>query len=489
MKDTKINKSVLTVMAISLAVILVALIVAVVVLTGTKPQIVLNGQADITVEFGSTYVDEGATASVSGNKAVPVTSTGTSAINFEKLGTYTITYNAKYLLASVSATRTIRVVDTQAPVITLKEVDGAITLPGEEYVEEGFVAEDNYDGDLTAMVNRTVVGDEVIYVVTDSSGNRTEVRRPIEYGDEIAPVLTLLGDETITIKAGEKFNDPGFTAVDNVEGDISAKVVVSNEHNVNKVGTYTITYTVTDNFGNTATATRKLVVKAASQPQTVTPQGGTIYLTFDDGPGPYTRQLLDVLKKHGVKATFFVKNNPNYNHLLKDIVDEGHAIAIHTSSHDYKEIYSSEDAFFKDLNEMSDIIYEKTGVRTTLMRFPGGSSNTTSKKYNKGIMTRLTKMVEDMGYQYFDWNVDSDDAGSARTADEVFNNVVHGKVTSSGTSWRGCEDGKTNIVLQHDIKKYSVEAVERIIEWGKANGYQFLALDPTSPKSHHGVNN
>lgn len=485
MNDIKVNKSVLTVMAISLAVILVVLVAAVIILSVQRPQIMLNGQSEVIVEFGSTYVDEGASASVSGGKVVPVTSTGTSTVDFEKLGTYTITYNAKYLLASVSVQRTVRVVDTQAPVITLKYVDGAITMPGEEYVEEGFVAEDNYDGDITARVNRSVVGDEVIYTVIDSSGNRTEVKRPIEYGDEIAPVLTLLGDATITIKAGEKFNDPGFTAVDNVEGDIAAKVTVSNEHNVNKVGTYTITYTVTDNFGNTATATRTLVVKAAQQPSTVVPQGGTIYLTFDDGPGAYTRQLLDILKKHDVKATFFVKNNPNYLHLLDDIVNEGHSIAIHTSSHDYEKIYSSEDAFFKDLNEMGDIIYEKTGVRTTLIRFPGGSSNTTSKKYNKGIMTRLTKMVEDMGYQYFDWNVDSDDAGSARTADEVFYNVVHGK----NNTWRGCEDGKTHVVLQHDIKKYSVEAVDRIIEWGKANGYQFLPLDPTSPKYHHGVNN
>ncbi|MBQ9108767.1 MAG: peptidoglycan-N-acetylglucosamine deacetylase, partial [Oscillospiraceae bacterium] len=117
------------------------------------------------------------------------------------------------------------------------------------------------------------------------------------------------------------------------------------------------------------------------------------------------------------------------------------------------------------------------GIKTTLLRFPGGSSNGVSR-FNPGIMTRLTKLVEEKGFQYFDWHVDSQDAGGAKTADEVFQNVVN-----------GVKNRKTSVVLQHDIRGYSVDAVERIIQWGLKNGYTFKALDENSPKAHHNVKN
>lgn len=93
-------------------------------------------------------------------------------------------------------------------------------------------------------------------------------------------------------------------------------------------------------------------------------------------------------------------------------------------------------------------------------------------------MSRLTKSVRDMGYQYFDWNVDSNDAGGAKSSDEVVDNVIN-----------GIKKHKTSIVLQHDTKSFSIDAVERIIQWGLNNGYIFLPLDETSPGMHHGVNN
>ena len=448
----------------------------------TQLQLTIQGEKEITLQFGEAYNDPGAEAvllsTVFGDKNIEVQASSDPQLDLSKLGTYTVTYTGKYMWFHAQAQRTIHIVDAEAPVIVLKYDGGSFTMPGEEYKEEGFVAEDNYDGDITDKVQREVKDDVVYYTVTDSSGNVTEVQRPIKYGDITAPELKLEGETTITIKAGEKFTEPGYTAIDNVDGDITENVTVSNEHNANKAGTYTITYTVSDSFGNSATATRTLIVEAAKQPETVTPEGATIYLTFDDGPGPYTRQLLDVLKKYDVKATFFVCDRGQYNKLMKDIVDEGHSIAIHSKTHEYGEIYASDDAFFADLNAMSDIIYKNSGVRTTLMRFPGGSSNAISKKYSAGIMTRLTKAVQDQGYQYFDWNVDSNDAGGAKTADEVYNNVT-----------KGCSGRKTSVVLQHDIHKYSVDAVERIIQWGLANGFTFRALDPTSPGAHHGVNN
>ena len=156
---------------------------------------------------------------------------------------------------------------------------------------------------------------------------------------------------------------------------------------------------------------------------------------------------------------------------------EGHSIGIHTMTHDYNAIYSSEEAFFKDLYGMQDIIYRETGIKTTLMRFPGGGSNLVSD-FNEGIMTRLSKAVQDSGFQYFDWNVDSNDAGGARRRETVAGNVID-----------GIQKQPVSVVLQHDIHGFSVAAVEDIILWGLEQGYQFLPLTPSSPTMHHTVLN
>jgi len=444
-------------------------------------QVILNGEAEITLEYGEAYIEQGAysyfSSAVYGEKVVEEGLQPEGELDTGILGTYTLTYRSKYAWHKASAQRKIHVVDTQKPTITLVYNSDSYTLPGREYEEEGFRAEDNYDGDITDKVVRTVKGDTVIYKVSDSSGNTAEVTRTIQYGDFDAPQLTLKGEENITLQAGTKFEEPGYSAVDNVDGDITAKVKVEGTVNTNIAGTYTIKYTVTDSYGNTAEKTRTIVVEPRKQPDVVNPTGKVIYLTFDDGPSRYTSELLAVLEKYNVKATFFVVNT-GYLHLLDDIVSGGHAIGMHSVTHEYSEIYASEDAFFNDLHKMQSIIYDKTGVNSTLMRFPGGSSNGISKNYCKGIMTRLTKAVQDQGYQYFDWNVDSKDAGGAKTADEVFNNVTS-----------GCSKRKVSVVLQHDIKGFSVDAVERIINWGLDNGYTFLPLEPTSPVCHHQVNN
>ena len=106
-----------------------------------------------------------------------------------------------------------------------------------------------------------------------------------------------------------------------------------------------------------------------------------VYLTFDDGPSDNTEEILDILKKYDVKATFFVVGNTSEHgqELLKRIVEEGHSIGIHSYSHKYSAIYDSEESFFEDFNKISDYIYDVTGVRTQICRLPGGSSNTVSK--------------------------------------------------------------------------------------------------------------
>ena len=178
-----------------------------------------------------------------------------------------------------------------------------------------------------------------------------------------------------------------------------------------------------------------------------------------------------------MKVTFFVTSS-SYPQFLARAAEEGHTVAIHTNTHNYSQIYASDDAFMADLEAIQTTIFEQTGQKSMLTRFPGGSSNTISSIYNKGIMTRLTKKLEELGYQYFDWNVDSNDAGGAKTADEVFKNVTE-----------GVANRQNSVVLQHDTKGFSVDAVEQIIAWGLCNGYTFAPLTADSPTCHHGVQN
>ncbi len=445
-----------------------------------KLEMILQGDAEIRLEFGAEYQEPGAMATYyppsEGQKSERVEVTTENNIDFSKLGTYKVRYHATYGGVEIVRERIVHIVDTTVPVIELKE-DGKITLPGQPYEEAGFTAKDNYDGDITHLVQREEKDGVVYYTVSDSSGNQATAERPIAYGDETKPTISLLGADQIVIQAGVTFVEPGYSALDGVDGDLTDKVKVEGKVDHFSAGIYTLIYKVSDSHGNEAQVQRIVVVEPIRQPDKVTPDGKVIYLTFDDGPSKHTERLLEVLNKYNAKATFFVVKT-GYLHLLPKIAEGGHAIGIHSVTHDYKQIYSSKDAFFKDLYAMQDIIYQRTGIKTTLMRFPGGSSNTVSANYCKGIMSELVKDVTDQGFQYFDWNGDSNDAGGAKTSDEVYNNVI-----------KSIGNRKRVVVLQHDIKGFSVDAVERIIIWGLQNGYTFQALTPESPSCHHGVNN
>lgn len=441
----------------------------------------LNGSPKETIEYGDTYTEQGATAAFNtpASKNVPLNVTIKGSVDSSKLGTYHIHYKAKKGIFSVQKSREVKIVDTKAPIIELNKIDGYYPKTGETYQEEGFTATDNYDGDITSKIKRTEDKNVITYTVSDSSGNKTSVQRTIEYNDGIAPTITLNGDSDITIKAGTRFEDPGCTAKDSHGNDISDSVSVSDNISTYRAGTYTITYSVTDKFGNETSIDRTVTVEAVKQTATTSSGNKVVYLTFDDGPGAHTQQLLDILDKYNVKVTFFVTNvNSGYENMIAKEAAAGHTVAIHSASHDYKKIYSSVDAYFADLNEMSDIIYAQTGQRPKLIRFPGGSSNTVSLKYCSGIMTTLTKAVTDQGYKYFDWNVSSGDAGGTTSTEEVYQNVVN-----------GMKGHNVSVVLQHDIKGFSVNAVERIIQWGLANGYTFLPLTTSTEDVHHGVNN
>ena len=442
----------------------------------------LSGGEEVFCEYSETYREPGVIPVLKGTLLfrdgitpdVKIETVGR--IDECKLGLQTVTYRTSFLWLKAEAVRTVRVMDTKCPVITLHTNREHPYVPGEPYIEEGYTATDNYDGDITHRVVRVEHLGLVTYAVLDSSGNPAYAEREIPEYDYKAPELTLEGYRDVTITAGTRYEDPGCTAWDNVDGDLTAQIQTEGTVTWYKKGTYTITYTVTDSYGNTASCQRIVKVTPRPRQDVVDPGNRVIYLTFDDGPGPYTEELLDLLDSYDVQATFFVIDN-SYRHLLKEIAERGHSIGIHSVSHSYRTIYSSVDAFFDDLYGMQKIIEEETGAKTWLMRFPGGSSNTVSR-FNPGIMTTLTAAVEEAGFHYFDWNVDSDDAGRARSADTVYRNVTGG-IVRQGAS----------IVLQHDIHRYSVDAVEKILIWGFENGYTFLPLREDSPPVHHELNN
>ena len=437
-------------------------------------QVALKGDREMTVEYGTRFQDPGADAQIYGTVLLtepkPLDVTVTGQVDTDRVGIYVLRYEAQFENLQDTATRTVRVVDTQAPVITLVENEDAYTLPGREYKEEGFLAADGYDGDITDRVSREERDGVVIYTVSDAAGNSTQVTRQIVYDDRTAPVLSLSGEAVLRIMKGAAFTDPGCSAQDDCLGDISDRICVSGSVDCDTVGSYVLTYCAEDDYGNKTQIQRTVHV--------VNPQGygKVIYLTFDDGPSGLTPGLLDVLKKYDVKATFFLVNTGCIA-TAKRIVAEGHAVGIHSVTHKYNSIYASEEAYLKDLYGMQEIIRQQTGVTTYLMRFPGGSSNTVSK-INPGLMTRLTKLVEEKGFRYFDWNVSSSDTSTGLSSEQIYQNVIKGISRTS-----------KSVVLQHDIYKNSVEAVEKIIQWGLANGYTFAALDQSSPTAHHRVNN
>lgn len=466
---------------IALGIYAVILIAAIILVDNRRAEVTLKGEQDVTVEYGTQYSDPGAEAhsvgSIFGAGSRPLTVSTTGSADTGRLGTYIIEYDASYLGSVGRAFRSVTVVDTTPPEIELVHSDTTVHDWFTGYTEEGFTARDNCDGDITDRVEREEFPDRVIYTVSDSSGNSATVERELNV-DLTAPAIILSGPADMQVSAAFEFTDPGFSAMDGTGRDLSELVKVEGSVIPYVPGTYQLSYSIVSNTGDSRTAVRNVTVVPVERPEIVEPTSKTIYLTFDDGPGPYTSKLLDVLAAYDVKATFFVTGiNRKYSDMIGRAYREGHSIAIHTNSHDYYSVYASEQAFFDDFMAAEELVYEQTGTYTRLFRFPGGSSNTVSS-FNPGIMSRLAKAMGDMGYKYFDWNVSSGDAGETTRTDKVIENVKNGV---SGKAY--------SIVLQHDIKDYSVAAVESIIRWGLNNGYTFAALDMTSPEAHHGIAN
>ena len=154
-------------------------------------------------------------------------------------------------------------------------------------------------------------------------------------------------------------------------------------------------------------------------------------------------------------------------------------MALHTASHDYSVVYASDEAYFQDLGAVQNRVKNITGVESRIVRFPGGSSNTVSRRYSSGIMSRLTKELLNRGFKYYDWNISSGDAeGGSPTPEKIYNNTIS-----------QLRSGRTNMILMHDIKTYTRDALRDVIRYGKNHGYTFEKITMDTEMVTQRVNN
>lgn len=213
--------------------------------------------------------------------------------------------------------------------------------------------------------------------------------------------------------------------------------------------------------------TKESEAKGTDRPHTGKYEGKKVYLTFDDGPSIYTDDILDILKKYNVKATFFVvgKTDDYSKKMYQRIVDEGHTLGMHSYSHVYSKIYNSVEDFEKDFTKLSKLLYDTTGYKPTIFRFPGGSDNLVNKHGMEDFIRYLNKK----GIVYFDWNVLNGDAtGSEYTKKQLIDNVLSGVDTRNNS-----------IVLMHDsqTKKATVESLPGLLTILESEGAQMLPID------------
>lgn len=384
-------------------------------------------------------------------------------------------YKTKYTFKDYSITVPVKVLDNTPPVLKLKEYT---TDKKEKVTPECFITDIKDVSEVTTKIKserRRMDGTyKVTIVAEDAYGNKTtEAATLIRKNDKEAPKIEFLTEKGIYNEGEETDYLDGIKVTDNF--DKKPTITTNADTVVNGAGEFVITYTVTDRSGNKTTADFPIVINEIPEEEQ-----RIVYLTFDDGPSANTARVLDILAQYNVKATFFVTGaGQNYNDLIKREYAEGHTVGLHTYTHDYA-IYTNEETYINDLQAVSDMVYDLIGVRSNIIRFPGGSSNTISANYNVGIMSRLVNLVTENGYYYFDWNVSSSDASG--------NNVDVEQIKAYSTSG----DAYDHIVLlmhDTDAKDTTVEALPYIIEHYRDQGYIFKGLSYRSPECHHGVNN
>ena len=464
-------KKVLLYSSFSVLVISISLMVYLFCVPKEKIDLLLNGDNPVLINVFDSFTDPGVI--LKSNNNLVSNDKYQLSINSDlitsEIGNYSIDYNITYKNNNLNITRNVQVVDKVKPEITISASEVIMDYCTKKIKGDiSYSAYDNYDGDITNNIEIINNEDNIVYKVSDSSGNSDEKIINIKFESKPNDKYYLKGSSKMYVVLNTTFTDPGAIYTDGCGKQIVKDITVSGEVDTSKEGTYFLTYTLEGQ----KTLTREVVVHEQNY------QPKNIYLTFDDGPGAYTQKILDTLNKYNIKATFFVTHQfANYMYMIGEEYSSGHTVAVHTYTHNYKTVYTTVDGYISDFNQMNEIIKEYTGSYSNIFRFPGGSSNTVSRSYGKGIVTQIANEMTSRGYYYFDWNVDSQDAAGANQS-KVYSEVVNGV--------ERCTDC---VVLMHDIKLATANALDDILNTLSSKGYTFKTLNASSPAIRHRINN
>ena len=197
------------------------------------------------------------------------------------------------------------------------------------------------------------------------------------------------------------------------------------------------------------------------------------YLTFDDGPYYSTDKVLNILKKYNIKATFFTIgldkdicfDNKNYScaETYKKIVDGGHTIANHTYSHlIFRGLYNNSESFMNQVIKQEELIKDRTGVTTNILRFPGGSN--TAKSLCRNDIDKIMKSLQDRHYGWVDWTAQDGDGGYLPSYEKAWSNFTNSI------------NENIEVILFHDYSNITISMLPKAIEYLEERDYIILPL-------------
>lgn len=376
--------------------------------------------------------------------------------------------------------------------------------PNTEYLEEGAKAyffKTRLSVVVDGVVNTKIGGQyDIYYVARNPFGIVRKVKRTVIVKDRNQPEIILRGNQTMILKVGDSYKEPGYEAKDLEEGDITNRVVVKKELKLDQVGFSKITYTVSDKSGNKATATRIIrtipkellyqdrydnidntsrgwghgnkknhqrsvadVTQEALAPYSayyMGPDEKVIYLTFDEGANDtYTKEIFQVLKDKNVKATFFFckKYMEQNADLIKALVKDKQMVGNHTSHHKPMPTFANREnyeQYKKEIIDTENAFKKITGKSMPkLYREPAGEWS-----------YRSLAMVQDMGYRTYFWSAAYVDFEGDLSKEDALNKMM--QLYHNGV-----------IYLIHPKNKGNYLALGDFIDKMKSLGYRFDTVD------------